>query len=163
MTEAVEVCMRETLMVPGAKSALRNVFRTGGGSGIAVAVCLCALIAISVPALAAGEIRPEPDGMQDRMPDGMDEDGMDKEETDETPPRIQFTRRVRLVAVAGVQGVILEPVREDDVLGEIGVDAATELGRALLEVCPDGSLCAVDAALEDGTFIHIYTLRRVRQ
>jgi hypothetical protein len=143
MTEPAEVDMdRGTLMVAGVKSALQNVFRMVGGSGLAVAVCLCALIAISVPALAAG---------------------INEEEAaaDETPPRIQFTRRVRVIAVAGVQGVILEPVREDDVLGEIGVDAATELGRALLGVCPDGSLCAVDAAMEDGTFVHIYALRRV--
>jgi hypothetical protein len=139
----------------------RGTFTASGAKSarfLAVAVCLCALIAGSAPALAAAPV-----GMSDGMPDGMNPDGMNEEEADETPPRIQFTRRVRVVVVAGVQGVILDPVRTDDVLGEIGVDAATELGRALLGVCPDGSLCAVDAAMEDGTFVHIYRLGRVRQ
>ena len=86
------------------------------------------------------------------------------------PPRDEFarvdrstlTRVVRETQHQGIDVVVLEEPAEDDGYGYISVDKATELGRELARLCPDGTRCTIDAIVTNGTLTRIFNIQRAR-
>ncbi len=86
-----------------------------------------------------------------------------KQDEFEKLERSTLTRVVRERQYKGIDVVVLEEPAESDGFGHISVDKDTELGRELVRLCPDGTLCTINAIITNGTLTRIYSIRQAKQ
>ena len=73
-----------------------------------------------------------------------------------------LTRQITEEVIQGIECVSLEVPAAGDGFDRISVDKATELGREILKICPNGSTCRINAVITNGTFTRIYSIQNVK-
>lgn len=122
---------------------------------------MCFVLLAASPAMSAeqsGVMRAE--GVIEKATEGGPEKPVD-EFADER--KVTLTRKVTESDYKGIGVVNLEIPEAGDGFDQISVDKATELGRELLKICPDGSTCRINGIIVNGTFTRIYSIQRVKE